>query len=316
MSHAALAKWTARTEKQSTTSSNRSTPDASVGAPLFTGCPQPWRTELRKRGGGARAKPPHMHRTLPEEGNAPAPRQPALRTKRTESGKGPICMSGQPESLDTHQNPEAQRDRPRSSHNQENKQHKTRSTKPGEKAMLTDSPVGKDNDSIFGFNAVNDVVDSKDDDLAPEGEVTVMVKAADWRNQDQVERANASDQKLVSKYLLPMTVVEFLPSKIPGPNDAFRPLAWLMEAVKSVSTTDALVPKAPPVMINLSEEAVGFNTDLLKDNNPSLQQLLSQHQDTTLGFGSTFCPLLVPSCSQQKKPTPEPCLWRYRSQRP
>jgi hypothetical protein len=114
-----------------------------------------------------------------------------------------------------------------------------------------------------------------------------MVKAADRRNQDRVERVNTSDQKLISKYL-PMTVDEFLPSKIPGPGDAFRPPAWLMEAVKSVATAKA---PAPPVMFDLSEEAVRFNTDFLKDRNLSLQHLLSQHQDTTLGFGSEFCPL-------------------------
>jgi hypothetical protein len=202
--------------------------------------------------------------------------------------KGPIRTSGQPESLDTHRNPEAQRNRHR--RKRESKQHKTRSTEPGGKATLTDSPVGKDNDSIIGLDALKDVVDSEDEDLAPEGEVTEMVKAADRRNRDRVERAKASEHKLISKYL-PMTVDEFLPSKIPGPDDAFRPPAWLMEAVKSVATAKAPVPKAPPVMFDLSEEVVCFNTDLLKDSNLSLQHLLSQHQDTTPGFGSDFRPL-------------------------
>jgi hypothetical protein len=87
--------------------------------------------------------------------------------------------------------------------------------------MLADGPVGTKNDSIIGLDALDDVVDSEDEDLTPEGEATEREKVADRRNRDRVEKANASDQRLISKYL-PMTVDEFLPNKIPGPDDAFK----------------------------------------------------------------------------------------------
>jgi hypothetical protein len=64
-----------------------------------------------------------------------------------------------------------------------------------------------------------------------------------------------------------------------------------MEAVEAVTKAKAKakVPKAPPVKFSLSEEAIQFNTDLLKDNNElSLDQLLLEHQHATLGFGSEF----------------------------
>jgi hypothetical protein len=64
-----------------------------------------------------------------------------------------------------------------------------------------------------------------------------------------------------------------------------------MEAIKRVAEAKAPIPKAPPVNFNLSEEAVRFNTKLLKDNGLSLQDLLQKHQETMLGFGLEFRPL-------------------------
>jgi hypothetical protein len=62
-----------------------------------------------------------------------------------------------------------------------------------------------------------------------------------------------------------------------------------MEATEEVANADAPASKGPPVMFDLSEEAVPFNTQLLKDNNGlSLERLLLEQQDTILGFGSEF----------------------------
>jgi hypothetical protein len=134
------------------------------------------------------------------------------------------------------------------------------------------------------------VEDSEDEDPNPVGKETARENVAARQNRVQVEQANASDQKLMSKYL-PETADEFLPNTIPGPDDAFTPPPWLMEAIKSVASDTAPAPNAPPVKFDLSEEAVRFNTELLKDSGLSLHTLLSQHQDSTLGFGSEFRPL-------------------------
>jgi hypothetical protein len=133
--------------------------------------------------------------------------------------------------------------------------------------------------------------DSEEDDCRPVEEETAQEKIAVRRNRDRVEQANVTDHKLTSKYYLPSTIDEFLPSKIPGPDDAFIPPEWLMEAIEEVAKAEAPAPKAPPVKFDLSEEAVRFNTELLKDNGLSLERLLKEQQDTTLGFGSEFRPL-------------------------
>jgi hypothetical protein len=105
-----------------------------------------------------------------------------------------------------------------------------------------------------------------------------------------VVKANAIDHKLTSKYL-PKTEDKFLPNKIPGPDDAFTPPKWLMEAIEIITRAKPPVPKAPPVRFELSEEAVRFNTKLFKDSGLSPQTLLSQNQDPTLGSGSEFHPV-------------------------
>jgi hypothetical protein len=134
-------------------------------------------------------------------------------------------------------------------------------------------------------------IESDEDNIAPAGDTTEQETASARRNRDRVDQANATDQKLTSKYL-PFDIDEFLPNAIPGPDDSFTPPDWLMEAIEAVAKTKApAAPKAPPVKFSLSEEAIQFNTDLLKDNELSLDRLLLEHQHTTLGFGSEFQPL-------------------------
>ena len=64
-----------------------------------------------------------------------------------------------------------------------------------------------------------------------------------------------------------------------------------MDAIEVVANAAAPAPTTPPVKFSLSEEAIQFNTALLKDNELSLDRLLLEHQHTTLGFGSEFRPL-------------------------
>jgi hypothetical protein len=126
--------------------------------------------------------------------------------------------------------------------------------------------------------------------VGPEKASTKQERVAERRNRERVERADAVDQKLLSKYL-PPTPAEFLPNKIPGPDDSFTPPAWLMGAIEEVMVAEVQIPNAPPVRFDLSKEAIQHNTGLLADCNLDLHKLLSQHQDTTLGFGSEFRPV-------------------------
>ena len=133
-------------------------------------------------------------------------------------------------------------------------------------------------------------LDSDADDRAPAGETSERETVSARRNRDRVNQANAADRKLTSKHL-PFDVNEFLPNTIPGPDDAFMPPDWLMDQIAAVANAKAPAPAAPPAKFNLSEEAIQFNTALLKDNELSLDRLLLEHQHTTLGFGSEFRPL-------------------------
>jgi hypothetical protein len=131
--------------------------------------------------------------------------------------------------------------------------------------------------------------DSDHENLEMERGASGKEKIADRRNRNRVEQADATDQKIVCKYLPP--IEEFLPSKIPGPDDKFVPPAWLMRAVEEVLASDPPAPKSPPIQFSLSEKSVQHNTELLKACNFDMEELLAAHQDTTLNFGSEFRPL-------------------------
>jgi hypothetical protein len=45
----------------------------------------------------------------------------------------------------------------------------------------------------------------------------------------------------------------------------YRPPAWLMQAITEIAAVEAPTPKAPPVLFDLSEEAVLHNTELLQN---------------------------------------------------
>ena len=64
--------------------------------------------------------------------------------------------------------------------------------------------------------------EEQEETLAQEGGTSLKEKVADRRNQLRVERADAIDHRLTSKYL-PGDIVNFLPDPIPGPDDNFTP---------------------------------------------------------------------------------------------
>ena len=172
---------------------------------------------------------------------------------------------------------------------------RSRKTHLGESNLGAGKALGpKDTIGIESFVGIDELdiggADSDEEDQRPkEREETTKETTATRRNRDRVDQANVTDQRLTSKYL--PKIDEFLPNTIPGPDDAFIPPPWLMEAIEEVAKAKAPIPEAPPVKFDLSEEAVRFNTELLKDNELSLERLLLEQQHTTLGFGSEFRPL-------------------------
>jgi hypothetical protein len=137
---------------------------------------------------------------------------------------------------------------------------------------------------------IDDTSDPDDDLEPPITKITSPQRIADRRNLARVERANISDQQLISKYL-PRTVSDFLPNSIPGPDDIFTPGPDLMKAIRLVVDAPIKVPTAPPAWFDVSKEAVQHNSGLLEACDFDLTKFLASHQDSTLAFGSEFRPV-------------------------
>ena len=163
---------------------------------------------------------------------------------------------------------------------------------PGRGSKSRSDREPRDKQVCFDEPATADDIQADSDQDEPLGtpadtEPSKSEKIAIRRNRERVERADAIDQKLLSKYL-PETANDFLPNTIPGPDDNFTPPAWLMIAIKEVLQSETPIPRAPPVHFELSEEAIQKNSELLQSCNLDMHTLLSRFQDTTLGFGPEF----------------------------
>jgi hypothetical protein len=128
-----------------------------------------------------------------------------------------------------------------------------------------------------------------DQDLAPANTMTNIERVANQRNLDRIERANISDQQLLSKYL-PSSVEDFLPNRIPGPDNSFTPGPALLKAIRTVFAARVDIPLAPPTWFDVTEEAIQHNSGLLEACDFDLETFLAKNQNSTLAFGSEFRP--------------------------
>ena len=128
-----------------------------------------------------------------------------------------------------------------------------------------------------------------DEDLESPAKMTDFERVADRRNLDPIEQANISDQKLLSKYL-PSSEDNFLPNRIPGPDDSFTPGPQLLQAIRTVFEARVDVPLSPPIWFDVTEEAIQHNSGLLKECDFDLKTFLNNNQNSTLAFRSEFRP--------------------------
>jgi hypothetical protein len=128
-----------------------------------------------------------------------------------------------------------------------------------------------------------------DEDQEPSNAMTDLERVANRRNLDRIERANISNQQLLSKYL-PSSVDDFLPNRIPGPDDSFTPGPELLKAIQTVFEARVDVPLAPPSWFDVTKETIQHNSGLLKACNFNLTTFLAKNQNSTLAFGSEFRP--------------------------
>jgi hypothetical protein len=118
-------------------------------------------------------------------------------------------------------------------------------------------------------------------------------RAAADRNVARVTEANKKDKKLMSKYTkyLPKGLSEILPEPIVGPDDAFEPDGDFLRRLAEVAATKVMPPKPSPIRFSTEPESIAKNSQLLSDYGFDLDSLISDHQDTTLGYGSEFRPV-------------------------
>jgi hypothetical protein len=82
-----------------------------------------------------------------------------------------------------------------------------------------------------------------------------------------------------------------MPEPISGPGDAFEPGRDFLQGLVKVASTKVDPPKPSPIYFSTEPAAIAKNNQLLSDHGFDLDSLLSDSQDTTLGYGSKFRPI-------------------------
>jgi hypothetical protein len=109
------------------------------------------------------------------------------------------------------------------------------------------------------------------------------------RNAGRVENRDERDKELISKYL-PPSLDDVFNETVEGPDDAFKPPPWLLEAIQEVASAPAPPPKAPPIKFSTDQQSLADNAELLERFGFDITELLDHFADTTLGYGSEFRP--------------------------
>jgi hypothetical protein len=120
--------------------------------------------------------------------------------------------------------------------------------------------------------------------------MTAIQTIAEDRNEKRFKTAIDNNHKILSKYL-PTIAAAFLPKPVLGPRDAFEAPLELLTAVAEIARLPSPTPAASPIHFDIKPYHLAANTKLLADADYNLSKLLSQHQHTTLGFGSEFRPI-------------------------
>jgi hypothetical protein len=97
------------------------------------------------------------------------------------------------------------------------------------------------------------------------------------------------DRHLMGKYL-PASLDDVFNQIVEGPDDAFTPPSWLLQAVQQVASTPVRPPKAPPIQFATDDISLATNAKLLEKFDYDIAELLDHFADTTIGYGSEFRP--------------------------
>ena len=135
------------------------------------------------------------------------------------------------------------------------------------------------------------------------GEESRATKRGIERNTRRLKVADASDAVVIGESRsigvcscvdasenphLPSDATSFFPLPTLGPDDAFEPPSWFLEAVRGIAQTKTRTPLKPPIRFESSDQAATHNARLIQEHGFSLASLIREHRSTTLGFGSEF----------------------------
>jgi hypothetical protein len=128
--------------------------------------------------------------------------------------------------------------------------------------------------------------ESKDDITEFRGKPvkSMTEKALDTRNRRRTVEKDTTDERTLSKYL-PTDISDVIGGPIDGPDDAFVPPEWLMEAIKNVYNTHTTIPTEPPVQFMTDPNSLSFNEEMLASHDYNMEALVRS------AAGSTMDPL-------------------------
>ena len=138
------------------------------------------------------------------------------------------------------------------------------------------------------------------------------VERARRRNRARLETADTADQSTLgecrkrgewsvrnregnraegTRHHLDARASTYFNKAIEGPDDAFVPPDWFLEAVRVIARTESPVPARAPLTFENNDEAAERNEVVLRSVGYDLEKLISENLGTTLGYGSEFRPI-------------------------
>jgi hypothetical protein len=103
-------------------------------------------------------------------------------------------------------------------------------------------------------------------------------------------KARKKDEEIISKYLHG-DPSSFVSSSVIGPDDFFKPPAWLLQTVREIAQDKVETPQGPPIQFSMDHAAAKYNSELLETEGLDFEKFLDRNRKTTLHYGSEFRPL-------------------------